>query len=154
MTTTKELAEFLNGKTEKEIDVTKISIKAENSGLVIVYGASDDLIEFRGAIFDEGNCDAGGEVVFTKKGVISNYEDCVNAIKELEDNGYDIECLKVQHNKINALWCPNGIFDKYGNNIENISWAYKTKIPHYQFNLMKDGEVYCIGIVFSIKDLK
>lgn len=36
---------------------------AKKNGLVVVFGASDDLIEFRGAIDDEKDCFGGGEIL-------------------------------------------------------------------------------------------
>ena len=43
--------------------------EAKENGLVIVYGASDDLMEFDGAIYDEGGCFDGGRVYFDRDGV-------------------------------------------------------------------------------------
>lgn len=142
----KELAEKLNGKTESKIE--KLAKYAKEQGLVIVYGASDDLMEFKGAIHDEGDCFNGGEVLFNKSGVLQNQESCDEAIETLKENGYNVESLQRQVNKINALWCPNHPEH------ENLSWAYETEIPHEEFNLIEDGEVCCVGIVFSIYDLK
>lgn len=45
--------------------------------------------------------------------------------------------------QIEAIWGKDGI-----------SWQYKTDIPHATFNVMEDDEVYCIGIVFDIKELE
>lgn len=150
--TTKLLADLLNGKTDNEItkEIEKI---AKENGLVIVYGASDYLMEFRGAIYNEGDCYGGGEFLFTKKGCLRNQEECEDAIQTLKENGYNIDCLNIQSNKINALWCPDRI-NSLGGDYKNVSWAYETDIPHEKFNLMEDGEIYCIGIVFSISDLK
>lgn len=150
--TSKELAELLNGKTENQI-TKEIEKQAKDSGLVIVYGSSDDLLEFRGVIHDESGCYDGGEVLFTKKGCLQNQDDCTEAIELLKENGYNVDGLKLQTNKINALWCPDSI-QSLGGDYGNVSWAYETDIPHEKFKLLEDGEVYCIGIVFSINDLK
>jgi hypothetical protein len=48
---------------------------------------------------------------------------------------------------IEAIWCPNG----EGNN--GPSWAYKTEIPHAEFKIMEEGDVYCIGIVFRLDQI-
>lgn len=34
------------------------------------------------------------------------------------------------------------------------AWTYKTDIPCEQFDIWEDGEIYCVGLVFSIEDLK
>ena len=150
--TAKELVELLNGKTENAI-TKSIEKLAKDNGLVIVYGSSDDRMEFNGAINDEGSCYDGGEVLFTKKGCLQNQDECEEAIGTLKENGYNVDSLQIQSNKINALWCDEKIHS-LGGDYKNVSWAYETEIPHEKFNLMEDGEVYCIGIVFSINDLK
>lgn len=103
--TLKEFAERLNGTEYNGYPIFSkedIGIAKEN-GFVIVTGASDDLMEFDGAIYSEGDCFDGGKVYFSKNGVEEN---------------------KTQ-NVINALWCEaedeNGVV---------IPWAYETKIPH------------------------
>ena len=85
----KEFAQQLNGKeygypmfTEKEIQTAK------DNGWVIVSGASDDLMEFEGALRDEGDCFDGGKVYFSKSGVYNG-----------EDYKADFQ------NCIEALWC-------------------------------------------------
>jgi len=107
--TLKEFAERLNGTEYNGYPIFSkedIGIAKEN-GFVIVTGASDDLMEFDGAIYSEGDCFDGGKVYFSKNGVEEN---------------------KTQ-NVINALWCEaedeNGVV---------IPWAYETKIPHRLWN--------------------
>ena len=78
--TAKELVELLNGKTENAI-TKSIEKLAKDNGLVIVYGSSDDRMEFNGAINDEGSCYDGGEVLFTKKGCLQNQDECEEAIR-------------------------------------------------------------------------
>ena len=131
----KEFAQQLNGKeygypmfTEKEIQTAK------DNGWVIVSGASDDLMEFEGALRDEGDCFDGGKVYFSKSGVYNG-----------EDDKADFQ------NCIEALWCDKSSKDEDGN---VIPWTYKTDIPHETFMVYEDGEPYCRGIVFSMDDLK
>jgi len=147
--TAKQLAEKLNGKTESAIN-KEVAKQAKESGLVIIYGSRDNLMEFEGAIHDGCDCYDGGIVKFTKTEVIRNQEECDDAIQILKDNGYDVSQLTKSLNEINALWCPKKMCEKY----ENLSWAYETEIPHETFEILEDGKVYCIGIVFSINDLK
>ena len=47
----KELAQKLHGRTYGNI-TTQDAAEAKDNDLVIVFGASDDLMEFRGAIYD------------------------------------------------------------------------------------------------------
>ena len=56
---TKKDFKDVTAETEKQI--------AKDSGLVIVYGASDDLMEFEGAIEDEIGCYDGDTIHITKQ---------------------------------------------------------------------------------------
>lgn len=68
--TAKEMAELLNGR-EYGNEITSDEEKlAKESGLVVVFGYSDDNCEFRGAIDDEVGCYCGGEIHLTKDGII------------------------------------------------------------------------------------
>ena len=109
---------------------------AKESGLVIVYGASDDLIEFDGAFNDEAGVNNGGMVEIDKQGIIEDFGEVEHEVEV---------CQKwiARHAKarrIEALWCEE----------PGYSWTYKTDIPHETFEVMEDGEHYCRGIVFMI----
>lgn len=138
---TKEtLAAQLNGREVGDETNTSDERAAKNCNLVIVYGYSDDNIEFRGAIYDEIGSYGGGVFEFTKDGVFREEEDD----EVLKKYG-----AKIVFNKIKAVWCPK---DSQGNTIA--SWAYETEIPHATFDIMEDGELFCRGIVFNLNDLK
>ena len=132
---TKEIAEILNGLEYCE-DIKPMDIKyAKDNGVVIVFGASDDLMEFRGAIDDEAGCYGGGLVYFNRSG-------------ELISKCNDIDCpyfdeIKEKASKIEAVWDSEGY-----------AWTYKTDIPHETFDIIDDGFTYCRGIVFLIDDVK
>ena len=130
--TIKEYAEMLNGReygypqfTKKEIEIAK------QNGFVIVYGASDDLMEFDGALTDEAGCFDGGTVFLRNDGTI----------------GFDSPDAKF----IEAVWCDKERTDENGS---VITWTYKTEIPHETFMIYDDGESYCEAIVFQIDDIK
>ena len=128
----KEFAAMLNGKEYRYPQFAREEIQiAKDNGFVIVYGASDDLMEFDGAIADEGGCFDGGKVYFDKNGVSQDGTERANMIE--------------------ALWCDEDIKDENG---ELITWTYKTDIPHETFMIYEDDESYCRGIVFSLNDLK
>lgn len=103
-------------------------------GGVIITGASDDLMEFDGAMDDEGGCFDGGKVFFSQKAVWNGEDD-----------------KSVFPNCIEAIWCGKEALDENGN---VIPWTYKTDIPHETFMVYEDGEPYCRGIVLSMDDLK
>ena len=131
----KEIADLLNGR-EYGREMTKMEEQlCKDFGFVVVFGASDDLIEMRGCIDDEAECFDGGELAFTKHGF------------HWKENG-DGTGHWVGENKIEAVW------DGKTSNGTGVSWAYKTDIPHETFMIYEDDEAYCEGIVFSIDDIK
>ncbi len=128
----KEFAKSISGKEYGYPQFTKEEIEtAKENGFVIVYGASDDLMEFEGAIQDEGGCFNGGTIYFNRFGVIDD-----NFVTSFE-------------NYIKAVWDRDE--DENG---QLITWTYETEIPHATFMIYEGGEPYCRGIVFSIEDLK
>jgi hypothetical protein len=140
--TAEQLAETLNGNEYgNEIAKEQAQLAKEN-GLVVVFGYSDDNIEFRGAIDDEIGCYDGGEIFFTKEG------------KQIDED--DMEVLE-KHNAVPPLNKIEAIFGTTydrGEGDEPCSWKYETEIPHSTFRIMEDGELYCVGIIFNISDLK
>ena len=129
----KEFAKMLDNREYGYPQFTKEEIQiAKDNGFVIVYGASDDLMEFDGAITDEVGCFDGGEAWFDGK-----------RITDTPTTVYDM-CIK-------ALWCDDDIKDEKGG---LITWTYKTDIPHETFMIYEEGrESYCRGIVFRIEDV-
>ena len=131
----KEIAEMLDGGEYcDEVSVHDVKY-AKDNGAVIVFGASDDLIEFRGAIDDEAGCYGGGLVYFNRSG-------------ELRSKCHDLDCpyfdeIKEKASKIEAVWGAEGY-----------SWTYETDIPHETFEILERGIKYCRGIVFLIEDVK
>jgi len=114
--------------------------QAKELGYVVVFGASDDLCEFREAIDDE--IGAPGTICFTETGIMEepdcgDYEDC----KYFQFSKSLCKTIKVSR-------CdPAMDVEKYG------TWTYKTDITHETFAIMEDGEVYGQGLVFDIKSL-
>lgn len=131
--TLKDFADSLNGKqygypqfTEKEVQLAK------EHGFVIVCGASDDLMEFNGAIYDEAGCFDGGQVWINKNGIVD-----INTTTE--------SCC------IEAVW-----FDKTRktDNGMVIPWTYRTDIVKETFMIYEEEEPYCEGFVFDINTIK
>lgn len=129
----KEFARMLDGREYGYPQFTREEIQiAKDNGFVIVYGASDDLMEFDGAIYAEAGCFDGGKVYFDKTGAVFD--------EEFENS----KCIE-------ALWCDDTSKDDYG---ELITWTYETDIPHETFMINDYGESYCRGIVFSIENVR
>jgi hypothetical protein len=135
--TAKELAERLTGLEYPVRIPAELAKQAKESGLVIVYGASDDLMEFEGAISDEVGAYEGATVEVDHKGIIPAYDDID---KEDKTAMKDYFAREGKGAKIAALWCAE----------PGYSFTYKTSIPHATFEITEDGEPYCRGIVFAL----
>lgn len=131
MLTVKEAAERLDGCQYGKEGSRELWADMRSSGLVAVFGASDDLMEFEGAIYDEVGCYGGGSVKVTPEGILDEDDDLYSRAK------------KAAFPEIRAIWCPD----------DRISWAYETSIPHEVFEVWEDGEIYCRGIVFALSDV-
>lgn len=132
-----EIAKALDGMEYGARIPNEITTKAKENGIVIVYGASDDLMEFEGAITDEVGVYEGGTAYINKAGLqnnenySSNCEDCPHLKRSLD------ECKTIE-----AIWGEG-----------EYSWSYKTEIPHAEFDITEDGEKYCRGIVFTMASI-
>lgn len=115
--TKEELATILDGKQYAEVPTPKDVQLAKENNLLIVYGASDDLCEFAGAINDEFDLGYDGRII-----------DCDELPKLIE-----------------AVWNPL---------IDNCSWAYKTDMPHSEFRIYEDKDLYCVGIVIDLNEVR
>lgn len=134
---TKEtLAARLNGR-EYRNEITKDEeAQAKAAGLVVLFGASDDLAELRGAIDDEIGCYGGGEALIVN-GALFEFDACDGPCKYAQ--AAEAEARK-SGLSISILWSKD----------PNYSWIYATKAPHATFDVMEDGEKYCRGIVFEL----
>ena len=135
----KELAAKLNGREYCREITDEECEQAKAAGLVVVFGASDDLIEFRGAIRDEGDCYDGGTVLIDTKGVLPSWDSVI----ESEESAQEYFERKAKSRTVEARFAEES----------NYTWTYKTDIPHETFEIVEDGEPYCRGIVFNIGDI-
>lgn len=139
----KELAAKLTGREYRSEITSAEAILAKAAGLVVVFGASDDLVEFRGAIDDEMG--APGIVTVDSQGVLPDFE-------VLLDDCHGAPDAKERLRKYFKREGGQGI-DALWDREEPYSWTFKTDIPHETFEIVEDGEPYCRGIVFALADL-
>lgn len=122
----KELAVRLNGSEYRNIPFA-LTEEAKKNDIVIVYGASDDLCELDGALYDEFGCYDGGIAWLNASGdILYNKEPNCKYIK--------------------AKWCAEGD--------DGFAWTYETDIPHEDFEMFDESDKYCRGFVFYLKDLR
>ncbi len=132
----KKLASLLTGR---KYDAEITGVEAHNAaiaGLVVVYGYSDDNVEFNGAIAEEVGCYEGGTILLTKSGVLLT-PDCG------QDDCPYFGIAKRNAKTIIAKWHDEG----------SPCWSFETDIPHETFDIYDGDELFCVGIVFSVEDL-
>lgn len=139
MTIEKSFAEKLNGR-EYRSEITDSECKyALDNNLLVIFGASDDLIEFRGAIESEMNSYQISNFFLLKAEddfrIISEYE-----WDELQSYVQDYGII-IPHKVIKSYW--SGGESKY-------CFSYSMSFPHENFNIMEDGEFYCQGVVINL----
>lgn len=132
-----ELAARLDGAEYPLRPSRELLAEAKAAGLVIVYGASDDLMEFDGAIYDEFGCCSGGTAFVDAQGLLDR-----GRIDDDDEAIADFVARRRKARTIEAKWDCDGF-----------SWSYQTDIPHATFIVMEDGEPYCRGIVFAVSAL-
>ena len=138
--TKEELAAQLDGREYRGEITREEAATAKSAGLVVVFGASDDLMEFRGAIYDEFGCYGGRTALVDADGLLPEFE----SARDDEDACRRYFERKLKARAIEAIW--NGNADGY-------AWTLKADIPHEVFAIMEEGEPFSRGIVFSLSSL-
>ncbi len=153
--TIEDLAKLLDGNEYRdELDnMANINVidLCKEKGWIVVYGASDDLLEIDGAISDELGAWEGCVAKFYKKGEFyPEYEEEDIYHKASEDSFFAIDDKELNRIKfakedaliIESVWSPSG---------KDVSWEINcTGAPHVSFNVMEDDEVYCEALVIDI----
>lgn len=135
----KGIAAMLDGSQYPLRIPTDIVNGAKEAGIVIVYGASDDLMEFEGAIYGEQGAYDGTTAFVDSKGLLPERDQI-----EEDDELKDYFARQPNAKPIEAQWDPG----------KGYSWTFKTDIPHETFEITDEGEPYCRGIVFALADVK
>lgn len=141
MITIEEAARELDGRQYGSKDPVELFERMKKAGLVAVFGASDDLMEFRGAIYDEAEVSGGrGTAYIGENGLMCN--ECDN-----EDCPYFANIKAgVKAGVITAEWCPKTV---------KTTWLISTALPHATFKILEHAnsqDVFCIGLVFALSD--
>lgn len=134
-----DIKEFAKKLTGREYTHPQFSdeerAEAKENGFLIVYGASDDLIELDGALYDEAGVYEGGFVrikVQRDEGALSG--------GFVEDSFGRSDVFSVE-----AKWCEG--VDEDG---RIITWTYDTSLAHETFDILEDGEIYCRGLIIQL----
>lgn len=131
-----DFAKRLDGRIYKEEMTTEENDLAANLGYVVVFGHSDDLTLFRGAINGEQNTQDGGQVYITADGL---FEEC-------PCNCRYAQAAKEAAAVIDVKWVKGPYV-----------WSYETEIPHATFEIVDNQPAenlkFCQGLVFDSADL-
>ena len=144
--TLKEWAEKLNGREYREELKREEEAELKAEGYVAVFGASDDLLEFSGAIDDEAGAWNGASVKLCQKqdGEFAVFSEDEND-ETKEFNRKQISCMR----NIKVI--------RYPKNKKGECWASwliePDDIPHLHFDIMEDGDLFCRGTIFSAKEI-
>ena len=137
--TAKELAEMLSGR-EYGMEITKDEERqAAAAKLVVVYGYSDDNVEFRGAIDEEVGAYEDTTIYINQDGLLE--EPACNDAENCTCPYF--EAAKNAAKTITAIWRDG----------KAPSRVFSTDISHETFNIYEDGELFCVGIVFCMEHL-
>jgi hypothetical protein len=140
MVTPQDIAARLNNIEYRTDIAQSILDDAKTHGLVIVTGASDDLIEFEGAAYEEYSCYGGATIPVGKDG------EPIFGCEEPCDHCQATQDAENAKTKIEAKWAFN-----------DYSWFIDINLDpkkYGAFNVLEDGETYCRGIVFAIEDIQ
>ena len=141
-----QIARLLDGHELGDFDdvVAGVAPHAKRSGFVIVFGASDDLMEFRGAINDEVSCWTGGSADIADGDLLTN--DC-----DSDDRCPYFAAVAEKAFRVEALWDDA---DPDDDTITTEVWTYRLGVEHSTFTTLEDGEPWCRGVVFALADVE
>jgi hypothetical protein len=152
-----QLAAMLDGCEYHDGIADEIVQSAKDNNLVIIHGASDDLVELKGAIDDED--DAYSLLHISRHGIPKNECDCDCVYFK---RWLDATIQRGEVREIKAFWCGehnNETMDeaKYAA-IGEPTWCYETTMPHAVFKMFhSEGyggrEYYCRGIVIDLDEV-
>lgn len=129
----------LNGRQYRDEMTREEEAEAKALGLLVLFGASDDLLEFRGVLRDEAGAWEGADVALWWKG---------SRLEVLEQRD-DADAL-IAHGwsppqtayTIRADWAPDDLA---------CSWRVTPNVPFAAFDIMEDDDLYCRGAVVHVR---
>lgn len=145
--TKERLAQLLDGREYRK-EMTKEEEKAaKDNNLLVLFGASDDLLKIRGALHGEEDAlwdyamlFRGDSYAYTDADTSPHTAEC-NMLLPLSDD-YDNDD---NPRLIRVEWVPA---DRPG-----LSWRITSNLPFAPFTIREDGEPYCEGIVIDFDDV-
>jgi hypothetical protein len=141
MKTAKQWAELLNGRQYRKELSKDEQAEAASGGMLIAFGASDDLLELRGTDYEEIGSYDGGTVDINLQGKAIVREDDID-YQDLVSRGWTPPELEKPLFTIDVEWCPSHL---------ETSWLITANVPFESFDIMEDEKLHCRGIVVDVK---
>lgn len=142
--TKEQLAALLTGREYGEEITSEEEAHAKAAGLLVLFGASDDNVDLRGAIHDQAGAYNGTTVRISRTGALLQDFDSLDKDDEGAMEAY-FKGKAAGFVEIEAEWCKE----------ENgPAWTFKTDLPHGTFLITDDDEAFCRGIVIDMADLR
>lgn len=115
----------------------------KEKGIVVAYGAGDDIFVLRGAIDDEWSAYGGGEWMWFRGTLVS------------EDDMQDINA-SIESCGSRPFSFIDGISLEFApSEIPDLTWLVSASVPiKASFRIMEDEEAFCIGEVFYLDHLR
>lgn len=148
--TKEQLSQLLDGNEYRDEMSKEQERIAQENNLLVLFGASDDLLEMRGVIYDEVGAWIGGEYALALDGEM--YADGVEKntyhkakgnlvlpLSDVNDNDDNPRLIRVE-------WCPGGQ--------PRLSWRVTSNMPCDSFTICDEGEPYCQGIVIDLDEVE
>jgi hypothetical protein len=144
-------ASKLNGRQYRNEITAEEELEAKEKGFLVVFGASDDLMEVRGVVGDEFNVyctDSTLLFYFYEKESVIRYTSNMSDRPEYETvleilQDFNVPLLKIKVEKYASRF-------KEGTENE-FAWNYSTEANYATFDIFDDGENYCKGLVVDYK---
>lgn len=148
--TKEQLALLLDGNEYRD-EMTKEQERiAKAKNLLVLFGASDNLLEMRGVTCDEAGAWRGGEYALVLEGEM--YADGVEEntyhkakgnlvlpLSDVNDNDDNPRLIRVE-------WCPA--------DQPRLSWRVTSNMPCDSFTICDEGKPYCQGIVIDLDEVE
>lgn len=146
LTPLQQVAQQLDGQQYPNHVSRETEELAKTHGIVIVFGRSDDLVEFRGAIHDEDSAWEGGVTLIDLEGVVPINAD--GTFRSDEPNSIQ-KCRPLIARLDRAIAVT--VFWGQG----EWTWSYKLPdgIEYETFGVYDDDEHYCQGLVFKLPEV-
>jgi len=139
--TKEQLAALLNGREYLDEITKEEEEQAKDSGLLVIFGQSDDLVELRGAEYEEVGAYEGTIIRITRDGnMLPNFENLDKDDENLLEEYFKAKLAGFI--EVEAVWK-----DEYP------PWTFKTELPHSEFTIVECGEPFCRGIVIDAADI-